>query len=593
MMTIEEEVFDPEATLEEFFAENVYDEPGKGWANIDLTGAELEEKSQPTEAQKEAGNYKKQHIKFNGLDISLENKAGSVRRGTNKSGEEWSCKMHYDYGYIRRTEGVDGDHVDVYVGPNEDALYVYVVHQANPTTGDYDEDKCMLGFDSEEDAKAAYLKQYDDPNFLGAISAVPFALFKEKVLDDKGEPVVPNARVLVIAAKAKSLVRPHRILTETDLRAQRILSNDELPLDILTRAVTAAWRSGYGQEKRFDDGTNHRIGQGTQKARPQAPFQDQGDQDSGGEGEGDESSFMIFMSSPAAPAAVGNAPGAGSRRGLPTTTNFLFGVFDLQPFLMAPPWTGGIFTTLSANNAAQQAATRVLLEAARAAKMKVLAHVTGGRSNYQDGDLHYDLALWQDRALNFATGFDLNPYIADGTVVGHLLFDEPQDAVGNWGGISPTYAQLKGTSDYSKTLWPSLKAGMGSNWDWMNLQGSWVNTSMDFCITPVSNQNLTQLGLTIEGWRNKQIADTPAGKFVYLSMNAVAGGVQQGTPVLTGQLQQWLDALVDPDLSCPPLAGVTIYQYDAQDGGAYILNPDHAGVFMNTYKKIIKKKGCT
>ncbi len=156
-------------------------------------------KAEPTPAQIEAGNYKKQHIKFAGLDVSVENPAGSVRSGTDKAGNSWQTQMHNDYGYIKRTEGIDGDHVDVYLGPNEDAEYVYVVHQAKPDSGEYDEDKCMVGFDDPESAKAAYLKHYDRPEFFGSLTAVPMSLFKMR-LDEKGEPIVPDA-----ASKMRSM----------------------------------------------------------------------------------------------------------------------------------------------------------------------------------------------------------------------------------------------------------------------------------------------------------------------------------------------------------------------------------------------------
>lgn len=148
---------------------------------------------QPSQAQIAAGNYAKAHVKFAGLDVSIENKAGSTRTGQGRDGKTWSRPMHNDYGYIRRTEGVDGDHVDVYLGPNEKADTAYVVHQLKPDTGAYDEDKCMLGFDSEAAAKACYLKHVPTPNFFGAITPVPMSMFTEKVLARKGEPVVPDA----------------------------------------------------------------------------------------------------------------------------------------------------------------------------------------------------------------------------------------------------------------------------------------------------------------------------------------------------------------------------------------------------------------
>ena len=56
---------------------------------------------------------------FRGLNISIENRKGSVRRGVDSDGHEWATKMNYDYGYIRGTEGVDGDHLDCYLGGNK------------------------------------------------------------------------------------------------------------------------------------------------------------------------------------------------------------------------------------------------------------------------------------------------------------------------------------------------------------------------------------------------------------------------------------------------------------------------------------------
>ena len=131
---------------------------------------------------------------FRGLNISIENKKGTIRHGVDSDGHKWAIKMHYDYGYIRGTEGVDGDHVDCYIGDNIDAKNVYIIHQKIPGTDKYDEDKCMLGFNTLADAKAAYLKQYDKPGFFGGVDTVPFELFKQKVLMKKyhGKKLVLN-----------------------------------------------------------------------------------------------------------------------------------------------------------------------------------------------------------------------------------------------------------------------------------------------------------------------------------------------------------------------------------------------------------------
>lgn len=129
-----------------------------------------------------SGHELQDRYTFSGLKISVENKKGSTRSGKDKDGHEWHTYMHYDYGYIRGTEGVDGDHVDCYIGGNEDAPNVYIVHQNDPVTHKYDEDKCMIGFDSLDEAKAAYLKQYDRPGFLGSITTMGIEEFKKYVL---------------------------------------------------------------------------------------------------------------------------------------------------------------------------------------------------------------------------------------------------------------------------------------------------------------------------------------------------------------------------------------------------------------------------
>ena len=125
------------------------------------------------------------HTTFAGLKISIENRKGSIRRGVDSDGHKWAIKMNYDYGYIRGTEGVDGDHVDCYLGGNENARNVYIIHQKIPGTNTYDEDKCMLGFNTLEEAKRAYFSQYDKSGFFGGVDTVPIEVFKKKVLQKK------------------------------------------------------------------------------------------------------------------------------------------------------------------------------------------------------------------------------------------------------------------------------------------------------------------------------------------------------------------------------------------------------------------------
>lgn len=121
--------------------------------------------------------------KFRGLDVSIETDKGELRHWYDPHNKtKGSTKMSHPYGYIRRTKGVDGDHVDVYIGPKEDAPNVYVVHQMKaPDFKKYDEDKCMVGFETAAAAKAAYLKNFDDPRFFGSMTTMPWAEFEKKV----------------------------------------------------------------------------------------------------------------------------------------------------------------------------------------------------------------------------------------------------------------------------------------------------------------------------------------------------------------------------------------------------------------------------
>ena len=120
-------------------------------------------------------------MKFRGMDISIETDKGEVRHWHDPhSGESGETKMRYPYGYLRRTHGMDNDHLDCFVGPEEDAEEVYIIHQRKkPDFKHWDEDKCLLGFESAKQAKAAYLMHFNDPKFFGSMDRMPVEEFKE------------------------------------------------------------------------------------------------------------------------------------------------------------------------------------------------------------------------------------------------------------------------------------------------------------------------------------------------------------------------------------------------------------------------------
>ncbi len=118
--------------------------------------------TKPTEPQKEVGNYRKGHVRVHGLPISIENPRGSYREGKDANGKPWRSKLPAHYGYLKRTEGADGDHVDIYVGPKLKSPLVYVIDQHDHRTGKFDEHKAFIGFENAKDVKRTYHESFTD-----------------------------------------------------------------------------------------------------------------------------------------------------------------------------------------------------------------------------------------------------------------------------------------------------------------------------------------------------------------------------------------------------------------------------------------------
>lgn len=154
----------------------------------------------PTEAQKEAGNYKKGHINIQGLDITIENPPGSVRSGTDVNGKAWSIEMKNPYGYIKRTMGADGDHVDVVYGKKLDSDDVYIFNQIKDD-GSFDEHKVVIAASSEKSAKAMIQANYNKGAFkFDGMHKLTMSEFK-KWLDNPqntNKPFVPNTNPILV-----------------------------------------------------------------------------------------------------------------------------------------------------------------------------------------------------------------------------------------------------------------------------------------------------------------------------------------------------------------------------------------------------------
>lgn len=206
--------------------------------SIRLKSAIEETETNPSDAQKESGNYKKGHIKFGGYDYTIENPKGSTRSGKDADGKEWKVTMHDTYGYIRGKFGKDGDQLGVFINDKADLDNwngdVFVVDQVNPD-GSFDEHKVMYGYDSMDDAKKAYLANYSKGwKGLGNITGVSKDEF-DKWLDTsnrKLKPFTDYAKVKFSQAQSvseplfslkdgKTLVGVHNISEEKLLKAIR------------------------------------------------------------------------------------------------------------------------------------------------------------------------------------------------------------------------------------------------------------------------------------------------------------------------------------------------------------------------------------
>lgn len=194
-----------------------------------LKNAIAETETEPTEAQKKAGNYKKGHLTFGGYDFTVETPKGVTRSGKDEQGKPWSVTMHDTYGYILGKIGVDGDHIDMFINDAADLDTfdgnVYVVDQVNPETGEFDEHKVMYGYPDEAAATKAYLSNYSKGwKGLGKVTSVPKATF-DKWLESSDRKTKPFADYAMIqhaeAQKAKE--------TDETLPFGASMSMDNLP----------------------------------------------------------------------------------------------------------------------------------------------------------------------------------------------------------------------------------------------------------------------------------------------------------------------------------------------------------------------------
>ena len=213
-----------------------------------IATASAEVNTEPTEAQKEAGNYKKGHVQVGTFDITIEQPQGSVRKGTDTNGKQWESKMNNTYGYIRGAVGVDGDHIDVFLSNDIDGWNgrkVFVVDQYNPD-GSFDEHKVMLGFNDADEAKSNYLANYENGWENGRridVTAVNLEDFEKWIASSKRKtkPFSEYAEV-----KKNDTIRMQKVEDDTAMDAEYFAAVERGDMEEAQRIVNEmAKRAGY------------------------------------------------------------------------------------------------------------------------------------------------------------------------------------------------------------------------------------------------------------------------------------------------------------------------------------------------------------
>lgn len=233
---------------------------------------------EPTKPQIEAGNYKKGHVRLQGLDVSIENPAGSTRSGVDSQGAEWSQKMRDHYGYIKGTQSAEGpaEQLDVFIGENPESEKVYVVDQIDQNTGNFDEHKVLMGYGNQLSAVKAYKRNYSKGWKVGPVTEMTVADFKEWVKGDTTKPIQKiagstpaSAEQLeeVIQAKTRKGGRRPRILYRQGDKDIAETIRKTAPPDIMDELeyLSEGYEEGENIKQAFEDAIDIAESEGNKK----------------------------------------------------------------------------------------------------------------------------------------------------------------------------------------------------------------------------------------------------------------------------------------------------------------------------------------
>jgi hypothetical protein len=158
------------------------------------------------------------------------------------------------------------------------------------------------------------------------------------------------------------------------------------------------------------------------------------------------------------------ADAVASPQGLSFASSFRggipFGVFHLPMNMYGEPYSAALL-----NISSYTSSLLPYLQAARQSGLRVVLSFVGAENYYQNRDRTLNLEKWKKR-VDAYRGIDFSSYLADGTIIGHYIVDEPHDPV-NWGGKPIPKSTIDEMARHSKRLWPTMPVIVRTYATWM------------------------------------------------------------------------------------------------------------------------------
>jgi hypothetical protein len=178
---------------------------------------------------------------------------------------------------------------------------------------------------------------------------------------------------------------------------------------------------------------------------------------------------------------------------------------------------------------------------------KVVLSLAGSSRYYRENG-RFSFTMWKER-LNRYRDINFSSFIADGTIIGHYMIDEPNDPA-NWNGTQVPPAMLEEMGRYSKQLWPGMPTIVRVEPSYLGMNHKYVDAAWA--------QYLHRRGDAGEYIRRNVADAQERGLALVVGVNLLGGG-PNGTRMTAAQVQSWGSTLLSSTYPCAFLS----WQYDA------------------------------